>query len=111
MASNRLTQRDDVAVTLVNPRRTFVHRIRLQQLLAETDSGEAVVDYSEMLTECARLVVDSVTEIHAPARRVTLASGATLDYDYLIYAVGSGSGGLDVPGATEFAYAMATLED
>jgi NADH dehydrogenase len=29
MAANRLTQRSDVAVTLINPRPRFVHRIRL----------------------------------------------------------------------------------
>jgi NADH:ubiquinone reductase (H+-translocating) len=109
MAANRLTQRDDVAVTLINPRRTFVHRIRLQQLLA--GSGDAVVDFSDMLAERVRLVVDSVTQIHSSERTVTLASGGTVAYDYLIYAVGSRSGGPDIPGAAEFAYPMATLEE
>lgn len=52
MAANRMTQRDDVAVTLVNARTAFVHRIRLQQLLA--DSGDAVVDLSSMLRERVR---------------------------------------------------------
>ena len=33
MAANRLTQRDDVTVTLVNPRPSFVERIRLHQLV------------------------------------------------------------------------------
>jgi NADH dehydrogenase FAD-containing subunit len=111
MAANRMTKRDDLAVTLVNPRPTFVHRIRLQQLLADTDSGEAVVDLSDMLAERVRLVVDSVTQIRSADRSVTLASGETLDYDYLVYAVGSGSGGPKVPGAAEFAYPMATLEE
>ena len=64
-----------------------------------------------MLAERVRLVVDSVTQIHASERRVTLASGETLDYDYLIYAVGSASGGPNVPGAAEYAYPMATLEE
>lgn len=111
MAANRLTQRDDVAVTMVNPRPTFVHRIRLVQLLADTDAGEAVVDLSDMLAERVRLVVDGVTQIHAEERSVTLASGETLDYDYVIYAVGSGSGGPKVPGAAQFAYPIATLEE
>jgi NADH:ubiquinone reductase (H+-translocating) len=43
MAANRLTQRDDVTVTLINPRRTFVERIRLHQLVG--GSRDAVVDY------------------------------------------------------------------
>lgn len=32
MAANRLTQRADVAVTLVNPRASFVERVRLHQV-------------------------------------------------------------------------------
>jgi len=32
MAATRLTQRDDLAVTVINPRRSFVERIRLHQL-------------------------------------------------------------------------------
>ena len=47
MAANRLTQRDDVTVTLVNPRPRFVERIRLHQLVGGSD--DAVVDYHEVL--------------------------------------------------------------
>ncbi|GGT94218.1 MULTISPECIES: NAD(P)/FAD-dependent oxidoreductase [Streptomyces] len=109
MAANRLTQRDDVAVTLINPRPTFVERIRLHQLVA--GSHEAVVDYREVLREGVRLVVDTVTRIDAAERGVTLASGGTLGYDHLVYAVGSGSADPRVPGASEFAYPIATLEE
>jgi NADH dehydrogenase FAD-containing subunit len=42
MTANRLTRRDDVTVTLVNPRPTFVERIRLHQLVG--GSHDAVVD-------------------------------------------------------------------
>jgi NADH:quinone reductase (non-electrogenic) len=109
MAANRLTQRDDVAVTLINPRPTFVHRIRLHQVVA--GSNDAVVDYREVLSENIRLVVDTVTRIDAGERNVRLASGCTLGYDYLIYAVGSGSAQPEVTGAAEFAYPIASLEE
>jgi NADH dehydrogenase len=109
IAANRLTQRDDVAVTLINPRPVFVHRLRLHQLVA--GSHDAVVDYSEILAERVRLVVDTATNIDAAARRVTLATGDTIDYDYLIYAVGSRSAEPSVPGAAELAYRVATLEE
>ncbi|WP_433196603.1 NAD(P)/FAD-dependent oxidoreductase [Nocardia sp. CA-107356] len=108
MAANRLTQRDDVTVTLINPRSTFVERIRLHQLVG--GSNDAVVDYPDVLGERVRLVVDTVTRIDAAERNVTLASGATVGYDYLIYAVGSGSAAPRVPGAAEFAYPIASLE-
>ncbi|MDG4798843.1 FAD-dependent oxidoreductase [Micromonospora sp. WMMD1082] len=109
MAANRLTQRDDVTVTLVNPRPTFVHRIRLHQVVG--GSHDAVVDFREVLAEGVRLVVDTVTRIDAAERGVRLATGGTVGYDYLIYAVGSGSAGPRVPGAAEFAYPIASLED
>ena len=41
---------------------------------------------------------------------MTLATGGAVDYDYLIYAVGSGSATSRVPGAAEFALPIATLE-
>ncbi|WP_137990517.1 NAD(P)/FAD-dependent oxidoreductase [Streptomyces vilmorinianum] len=109
MAANRLTQRGDVTVTLINPRRTFVERIRLHQLVGGSD--DAVVDYREVLREGVRLVVDTVTWIDAAGRSLALASGDTVGYDYLIYAVGSGSADPQVPGAAEFAYPIATFEE
>jgi NADH dehydrogenase FAD-containing subunit len=108
MAANRLTQRDDVRVTLINPRSTFVERIRLHQLVGGSD--DAVVDYRDVLAERIRLVVDTVTLINAADRVVTLGTGGDLGYDYLIYAVGSGSPGPSVPGAAEFAHPTASLE-
>ncbi|MFJ8935038.1 NAD(P)/FAD-dependent oxidoreductase [Streptomyces sp. NPDC102365] len=108
MAANRLTQRDDVTVTLINPRPDLVHRVRLHQLVGGSD--DAVVPYRDVLAEHVRLTVDTVTGIEAAERRVTLSQGGTLGYDYLIYAVGSGSAEPGVPGAAEFAYPMATLE-
>ncbi|MER7826226.1 FAD-dependent oxidoreductase [Streptomyces sp. NPDC096097] len=109
MAANRLTQRDDVTVTLINPRANFVERIRLHQLAAGTD--DAVVEYREILAEGVRLAVDTVTRINAAERSVALGTGAPIGYDYLVYAVGSGSADLRVPGATEFAYPITTLEE
>ncbi|BCK59105.1 NAD(P)/FAD-dependent oxidoreductase [Nocardia wallacei] len=108
MAANRLTQREDVRVTVINPRRVFVPRLRLHQLVGETH--EAVVDYQDVLAEDVRLVVDSVTRIDAAERTVSLAEGGSIGYDYLIYAVGSGNATPRVPGAAEFAYPIATLE-
>ncbi|WP_327309887.1 FAD-dependent oxidoreductase (plasmid) [Streptomyces sp. NBC_01298] len=109
LAANRLTSRDDVAVTLVNPRSAFVERVRLHQLVAGSD--DAVVEYKDVLSEQVKLVVDTATGIDRQARTVSLADGGTLGYDHLIYAVGSSSGALQVPGADRFAYPIATLEE
>lgn len=108
MAANRLTQRDDVTVTVINPRSVFVPRLRLHQLVGGTH--DAVVDYKDILAERVRLVVDSVTRIDAAGRHVITGEGDAIGYDYLIYAVGSGNAGQRVPGAAEFAHPVATLE-
>ncbi|WP_181697106.1 NAD(P)/FAD-dependent oxidoreductase [Nocardia sp. GTS18] len=108
MAANRLSARQDVRITVINPRPVFVPRLRLHQLVGGTH--DAIVDYRDVLAEGVSLVVDSVTGIDAGARRVALADGADLDFDYLVYAAGSGAAEPQVPGAAEFAYPVATLE-
>ncbi|RAU93526.1 FAD-dependent oxidoreductase [Mycobacterium colombiense] len=109
LAANRLTQRDDVVITLVNPRSEFVERIRLHQLVAGND--DAVADYGALLSERVRLVVALAERIDSAAHQVRLSSGTTLDYDYLVYAVGSTAAvPSSVPGASEFAYPLGELE-
>ncbi|MDP7705805.1 NAD(P)/FAD-dependent oxidoreductase [Mycobacterium sp. TY815] len=109
MAANHLRLRTDVDITMVNPRPQFVERIRLHQLAAGT--ATATADYGTLLGTGVRLVVDTADHIDAAARRVLLASGAALDYDYLIYAIGStGAAPVAVPGATEYAHVLAELE-
>ncbi|WP_235716102.1 NAD(P)/FAD-dependent oxidoreductase [Amycolatopsis sp. ATCC 39116] len=100
--------RDDVDVTLVNPRPAFVDRVRLHQFVAGT--GETTVDYGTMLDDGVHLVVDTATRIDTTARAVRLASGRELGYDYLVYAVGSTAAAPPVPGAAEFAVPIAELE-
>ncbi|WP_416565338.1 NAD(P)/FAD-dependent oxidoreductase [Nocardia testacea] len=108
LAANRLRRRPDLEVTLVNPRPDFVERIRLHQFVAGT--GTATTGYDALLTAGTRLLVDTATHIDTAARTVHLASGTTLDYDYLVYAVGSTAAGTAVPGAAEFAYPLAEFE-
>ena len=108
LAANHLRLNEDVDITLINPREKFVERIRLHQLV--TGSDDAVVDYSELLGDGIHLTVDSVTRIDAPRRRIELARGGELNYDYLIYAIGSHGATPVVPGAAEFAYPISELE-
>ncbi|MGX9787646.1 NAD(P)/FAD-dependent oxidoreductase [Mycobacterium sp. MMS18-G62] len=109
IAANHLRMRADVDITLVNPRPKFVQRIRLHQFVA--GNYDATVDYGTLLGEGVKLLVDSATRIDAAARKVELASGDELDYDYVIYAVGStGAPPSTVPGAAEYAHPIAELE-
>ena len=110
LAANHLRMRGDIDITLVNPRPKFVERIRLHQLVAGTH--EATADYGSLLGDGIKLVVDHATKIDTAARIVQFASGRqALPYDYVIYAVGStGAVPTSVPGAVEFAYPIAELE-
>lgn len=109
MAANHLRQASDLAITLVNPRRQFVERIRLHQLVARSD--DAVVEFDSILGPGITLVTDAATRLDTEARRVLLRDGAPLPYDYLIYAVGSDAGSPTVPGVGEFAYPITTLDE
>jgi NADH dehydrogenase FAD-containing subunit len=113
IAANHLRLRPDVEITLVNPRPEFVERIRLHQLV--TGSDDATMAYADILGDGIALVVDAATRIDTEARQVELfrgfPDGQPLPYDYLIYAVGSGSAQPAVPGADEFAYPIADLEE
>jgi NADH:ubiquinone reductase (H+-translocating) len=106
-AANHLRLRDDLDITLVNPRAEFVERIRLHQLAAGT--GTAVLDYATLLGDGITLVVDGAARIDAQDRRVELASGAELAYDYLVYAVGSAAAVPAIPGG-ELVHPVAELE-
>ena len=109
LAANRLQQNTCIDITLVNPRPKFVQRLRLHQFAAGT--GDATADYGTLLGDGVQLDVDSATRIDTADRKVWLASGRALHYDYVIYAVGStGAVPAAVPGAAEFAYPIAELE-
>ncbi|MFD8150583.1 NAD(P)/FAD-dependent oxidoreductase [Streptomyces sp. NPDC059720] len=102
--------REDVAVTLVDAEPDFVERVRMHQLavgreltprpLAEMFAGTGV-----------RLKFARVTGIDADARRVTVTTGGgteDLEYDTLVYALGSGWDDQGVPGAAEHAHQIAS---
>ncbi len=107
-AANHLRLRNDVDITLVNPRPKFVERIRLHQLVA--GNHDATADYGSLLGDGIGLVVDTATRIDTATRAVQFASGRRpLAYDYVIYAVGSTGAMPAIPGA-EFAYPLAEFE-
>ncbi|KAA2257558.1 pyridine nucleotide-disulfide oxidoreductase [Solihabitans fulvus] len=89
MAANRIAARSrDVEVTVVNPRPEFVERIRLHQYVAGT--ARAVVPLAGVLRREVRLRVATVDVI--AERSIRLADGEVLEFDHLVYAVGSRSG-------------------
>jgi NADH dehydrogenase len=77
-------------VTLVNTSAAFVERIRLHEVAAGTrDSAERPL--ASLLHSDVELVIGWAERIDAPSQIVALASGRTLRYNHLVYAVGSTS--------------------
>ncbi len=64
-----------------------------------------------LLSRKVRLVVDRVVKIDADARRVVLAEGAPLEYDYLVVAAGARLAPEAVPGYEEAAHNFYNAEN
>ncbi|MFT4397076.1 NAD(P)/FAD-dependent oxidoreductase [Gordonia lacunae] len=105
MAANRLRRNPAVDVTVVNPQPFFVQRIRLHQFVSGT--GDPQVGFDDVLADDTRVLVDTATRIDTGGRRVHLASGAHLDYDYLVYAIGTRHRTPEIHGAAEHALFIA----
>ncbi|MFD1815138.1 NAD(P)/FAD-dependent oxidoreductase [Rhodococcus gannanensis] len=110
MASNRVAAAgiDGVVVTVINPHREFVERIRLHQHLAGT--GTATRPLTEVLHPSVRLRVAAVESIGE--RSVALDDGSSMSFDFLVYAAGSGAAptgvGADAVGRLDAAARLAT---
>jgi NADH dehydrogenase len=98
----------DLAVTLVNPRSEFVERIRLHQYVA--GNHHAVTDLRLVVPESTKLLIGTADRIDPDNGRIHLAD-TTVEYDHLIYAVGSRewTGGID--GAAAHAFTLGTFEE
>ncbi|MBN3932324.1 FAD-dependent oxidoreductase [Streptomyces verrucosisporus] len=111
----RRLHRDDVAITLVNADPDFVERVRLHQLAAGQDIGYRPLD--EMFAGTGvELMTAKVTGVDADRKAVTVVGTSAgtgtdvreLEYDTLVYALGSGWNDQDVPGAAEHAHEVAS---
>ncbi len=110
MAAKRLLRtRSDITVTVVNPRPHFVQRIRLHQMIAA--GYDATVSFDRALPRAAHRVFGEVTTIEAALGMLTLDDGSVLDYDYLVYAVGSRQLPSTIAGAEEHGFGVAEFED
>ncbi|MFJ1798866.1 NAD(P)/FAD-dependent oxidoreductase [Streptomyces sp. NPDC088180] len=114
-AAGRLARRlrsEDVSITLVNAEPDFVERVRLHQLAVGQDLRPRPFD--EMFAGTGvRLKLAKVTGVDVDRRTISVtdANGAgereDLEYDTLVYALGSAWNTQDVPGTTEHAHEIA----
>ncbi|MGV9891228.1 NAD(P)/FAD-dependent oxidoreductase [Streptomyces sp. NPDC003395] len=113
VAAGRLAKRlrrEDVTITLVNPESDFVERVRLHQLATGQDLRPRPFD--EMFAGTGvRLKRAKVTAVDVDRKVVTVATAdgsEELEYDSLVYALGSAWNDGGVPGAATHAHELAS---
>lgn len=115
VAAGRLAKRlhrEDVTITLVNPEPDFVERVRLHQLAAGQDLRPR--PFGEMFAGTGvELKLGEVTGVDVDRKTVTVAAANSpereqLEYDTLVYALGSGWNAGGVPGTAEHAHEISS---
>ncbi len=97
---------DDFEITVVNAEADFVERMRMHQLAA----GHTLKRFglAKMFAGTGiRLKVARVAEVDAEQRTVVLEEGERLEYDTLLYTLGSTAANSGVPGARQHAFHVA----
>ncbi|MHC0433049.1 NAD(P)/FAD-dependent oxidoreductase [Streptomyces sp. O3] len=105
----RRTRRTGVKITLVNASSRFVERLRMHQIAA----GQELANHQiPRLLEGTGVtfVQGTATAIDPEARRITVDGADVLEYDTLVYALGSSTDTGTVPGADAHAYTLNTPE-
>ncbi|WP_350279900.1 FAD-dependent oxidoreductase [Kribbella sp. HUAS MG21] len=98
--------RDEVSVTLVNGEADFVERVRMHELATGRDLKPR--PFEDMYAGTG-VVLKLATVTGVDVDRKTVALGADeLEYDTLVYALGSGWNPQGVPGVAEHAYEIAS---
>jgi NADH dehydrogenase len=110
IAAGRLAKRlhrEEVTVTLVNAEPDFVERVRMHQLA--TGQHLEVRPLSEMFAGTGVVLkLAKVTGVDVNRKTVAVDGAEKLEYDTLVYALGSGWNAQGVPGAAEYAYELAS---
>lgn len=121
--SKKFKGRDDVQVTLVdkNDSQTFTPALYEVASIYGVDHehpfhgklrGAICIPYKDIFRgKNVELVQAEVGHIDIERRHITTSAGNTLEFDYLIIALGATSSTFGVPGADEYAYKFKTLED
>jgi NADH dehydrogenase FAD-containing subunit len=100
------TRRADVRITLVNPSERFTERLRMHEIAAGRHLADRRIP-GLLAGTGVSFVRGTATAIDADGHTVEVDDGAaTLDYDTLVYALGSSADTGRVPGADTHAFTL-----
>ncbi|GAB2718246.1 NAD(P)/FAD-dependent oxidoreductase [Paenibacillus thermoaerophilus] len=104
---------EEAKITIVN--RTPYHQIvtELHRLaVGGLNEGNVALPLEKLLrNRNVELRIDTVTNIGLEQKQVSLASGATLNYDQLVIALGSETAFFGIPGLEENSFTLKSVED
>ncbi len=111
--ARRLRAHDDVFITLVNPSPRFTERLRLHSHAAGHTRADLLIE--ELLDDTGiEFVCGTATKIDTETRRLTvetLGQVRGIEYDTLVYALGSRTDTSTVPGADQHAFTLNSPQD
>lgn len=119
----KLRDREDVTITLIdrNNSQTFqpalyevasVYGINHEHPFHTKLHGSICIPYSEIFKgKKIEFVQAEVGHIDLMAKHVVTKNGTTIEFDYLVLALGSAVSTFGIPGVEEYAYKFKTIED
>ncbi|OZG74734.1 hypothetical protein BTA51_07110 [Hahella sp. CCB-MM4] len=112
MAISRLRNcRKPIEITLVDAKSSFEQRIRLHEVMA--GRNPASLRYEQVFSDKVKFIQARVVALQTPERRVEIATpdgDKVLDYDILIYALGSTMDEAAIPGVAEYVHCVNTYQ-
>lgn len=100
-------------IILIDKNDRFLFSPLLYELITEeVQSWEIAPAYADLLGNTSiRFIQDTVTEIHPTSQKISLKNHPSLNYDYLVIALGGKTPTDQVSGASDYAIPFRTLED
>lgn len=111
--ARKLRKQKDIAVTIINPSPEFRYCPALYRAATGYKIGAARLSLEWMLLDAPNtsLMVDEVTGINHTNHTLSLKSGTTITYDYVVFALGSVTTYFNIEGLHDHAVGVKTTEE
>jgi NADH dehydrogenase len=100
-----------LSITLISNKSYFEYYPALYRLITGASPIEVCVPLTDMIPKGVNIVLDSVTGVDLSNKKVTCASGATYEADYLVLAVGSETTYFGLPGLSTLSFGFKSAKE
>jgi len=111
--ARKLSKQKDISITIINDTPFFRYYPAMYRAAAGFKLGSARLSLEWMLLDLSRtdLLIDTVTGIDTDAKFIRTASGSSIPYDYVVFAIGSVTTYFHIEGIPENSYGMKSPEE